>query len=147
MIPPTRMRAISARGDSLRKKSMRSPSRTREALVRRGWRVFLNRGRNRRDNKLKTLREKSRRIRRVLEFGSKLRRRTVLTITGRDHGRGARVLRIDLVQSLVQVRRTRNGQRHKKGEQNTNPNASTRLHLPPRFHRGELARKKFLPVS
>ena len=101
MIPPTRMRAISARGDSLRKKSMRSPSRTREALVRRGWRVFLNRGRNRRDNELKTFREKSRRIRRILEFGNKLRRRAVLAITGRDHGRGARVLRINLVQFFV----------------------------------------------
>ena len=147
MIPPTRMRAISARGDSLRKKLMRSPSRTREALVSRGRRVFLNRRRNRRDNKLKTFREKSRRIRRVLEFGSKLRWRSVLAITGRDHGRGARVSRIDLVQFFVQLRRTGKGQRHQKGEQNTNPNASTRLHLPRRFHRGELARKKFLPVS
>ena len=83
---------------------MRSLSRTREALVSSGRRVFLNRRRNRRDNKLKTFREKSRRIRRVLEFGNKLRRRAVLTITGRDHGRGARMLRIDLVQSLVQPR-------------------------------------------
>jgi hypothetical protein len=147
MIPPTRMRAISARGDLLRKKSMRSPSRTREALVRRRRRVFLNRGRNRRDNELKAFREKSRRIRRVIGFGNKLRRRSVLAIAGRDHGRGACVLRIDLVQSLVQLRRTGKGQRHKKGEQNTNPDASTRLHLPPRFHRGDLARKKFLPVS
>jgi hypothetical protein len=104
MIPPTRMRAISARGDSLRKKLMRSLSRTREALVSSGRRVFLNRRRNRRDNKLKTFREKSRRIRRVLEFGNKLRRRSVLAIAGRDHGRGACVLRIDLVQSLVQPR-------------------------------------------
>ena len=53
--------------------------------------------------------------------------------------------RIELVQFFVQLRRTGNRQRHKKGEQNANPNASTRLHLPPRFHRGELARKKFLP--
>ena len=104
MIPPTRMRAISARGDSLRKKSMRSPSRTREASVRCRRGVFLDRGRNRRDNKLKMFREKSRRIRRVLEFGRKLRRRSVLAIAGRDHGRGACVLRIDLVQSLVQPR-------------------------------------------
>jgi hypothetical protein len=126
---------------------MRSPSRTREASVRRGRGVFLDRGRNRRDNELKTSREKSRRIRPVLEFGNKLRRRAVLTITGRDHGRGARVLRIDLVQFFVQLRRTSKGQRHNKGEQNTNPNASTRLHLPPRLHRGELARKKFLSVS
>src|SRR5438132_8781494 len=96
-----RMRAISARGDSLRKTSMRSPSRTREALVRRRRRVFLNRRRNSRDDELKTFREKSRRIRRVLEFGNKLRRRGVLAITGRDHGRSARVLRIDLVQFLV----------------------------------------------
>jgi len=115
--------------------------------VGRGRRVFLDRGRNRCDNELKTLREKSRRIWRILEFGNKLRRRAVLTITGRDYGRGARMLRIDLVQSLVQLRRTGKGQRHQKGEQNTNPNASTRLHLPRRFHRGELARKKFLPVS
>src|SRR6478736_3594684 len=126
---------------------MRSPSRTREASVRCRRGVFLDRGRNRRDNNLKTFREKSRRIRRVLEFGSKLRRRSVLEIAGRDHGRGACVLRIDLVQSLVQLRPTGKGQRHKKGEQNSNPNASTRLHLPPRFHRGELVRKEFLPVS
>jgi len=52
-----------------------------------------------------------------------------------------------LVQFFVQLRRTGQGQRHKKGDQNANPNASARLHLPPRFHRGELARKKFLPVS
>jgi hypothetical protein len=71
----------------------------------------------------------------------------MLAITGRDHGRGARVLRIDFVQFFVQPRRARQRQRHKKGEQNANPNASTRLHLPPRFHRGELARKKFLPVT
>ena len=81
---------------------MRSPSRTREASVRCRRGVFLDRGRNRRDNKLKTFREKSRRIRRVLEFGNKLRWRSVLAIAGRDHGRGACVLRIDLVQSLVQ---------------------------------------------
>jgi len=71
----------------------------------------------------------------------------MLAITGRDHGRGARVLRIDFVQFFVQPRRARQRQRHKKGEQNANPNASTRLHLLPRFHRGELARKKFLPVT
>jgi hypothetical protein len=147
MIPPTRMRAISARGDSLRKKSMRSPSRTREALVRRRRRVFLDRRRNRRDNKLKTFRKKSRRIRRVLQSGNKLRRRAVLAMTGCDHGRDARMLRIDLVQFFVQLRRTGKGQRHKKSEQNADPNASTRLHLPPRLHRGELARKKFLPVT
>src|SRR5436190_23810455 len=104
MIPPTRMRAISARGDLLRKKSIRSPSRTRETLVRRGRGVFLNRGRNRRDNELKTFREKSRRIRRILEFGNKLRRRGVLAITGCDQCGGACVSRIDLVQSLVQPR-------------------------------------------
>ncbi len=96
-----RMRAISARGDSLRKKSMRSPSQTREALVRCGGRVFLDRRRNRRDNKLKTFREKSRRIRRILKFRNKLRRCAVLAIARRDHGRGARVMRIDLVQFLV----------------------------------------------
>ena len=125
---------------------MRSRSRTREALVRRGRCVFLNRRTNRRDNVLKTFREKSRRIRRTLEFGNKLERSSVLTITRRDHGRGARVLRIDLVQSLVQLRRTGDGQRREKGDQNANPNASARLHLPPRLHPRELARKKFLPV-
>ena len=71
----------------------------------------------------------------------------MLAITGRDQRRGALVLGPGLVQFFVQLRRTGKGQRHKKGEQNTNPNASTGLHLPPRFHRGELARKKFLPVS
>jgi len=141
------MRAISAREDSLRKKSMRSPSRTREALVRRGRRVFLNRGRNRRDNELKLLRQKRRRIRCILAVGNKLRRRSVLAITGSDHGCGALVMGPGLVQFFVQLRRTGQRQRHKKGEQNANPNASTRLHLPPRFHRGELPRKKFLPVS
>ena len=80
---------------------MRSPSRTREALVGRGRGVFLNRGRNRRDNELKTFREKRRRIRRVLEFRNKLRRRAVLAITGRDYRRGALVLRVDLVQFFV----------------------------------------------
>src|SRR5438552_532593 len=63
--------------------------------------VFLDRRRNRRDDELKTFREKSRRIRRVLEFGSKLNRRAVLAITRRDHGRGAFVMRADLVQFFV----------------------------------------------
>jgi hypothetical protein len=71
----------------------------------------------------------------------------MLAIAGRDHGRGACVLRIDLMQFFVQLRRTGKRQRDKKSEQNAYPNASTRFHLPPRFHRGELARKKFLPVS
>jgi hypothetical protein len=70
----------------------------------------------------------------------------VLAITGRDQRRRALMIGPGLVQFFVQPRRTGNRQRHKKGEQNANPNASTRLHLPPRFHRGELARKKFLPV-
>ena len=69
----------------------------------------------------------------------------MLAITGRDQRCGALVMGPGLVQFFVQLRRTGKGQRHQKGEQNTNPNASTRLHLPPRFHRGELARKKFLP--
>ena len=146
MIPPTRMRAISARGDSLRKKSMRSPSRTREASVRCRRGVFLDRGRNRRDNKLKTLRQKRRPHRKIIAFRNGRRRRAVLAITGRDQRRGALVMGPGLVQFFVQLRRTGKGQRHQKGEQNANPNASTRLHLPPRFHRGELARKKFLPV-
>src|SRR6476619_7700065 len=106
---------------------MRSPSRTREASVRCRRCVFLDRGRNRRDNKLKTFREKSRGIRRVLEFGRKLRRRSVLAIAGRDHGRGACVLRIDLMQFFVQLRRTGKRQRYKKSEQNAYPNASTRF--------------------
>src|SRR5439155_23621971 len=126
---------------------MRSPSRTREALVRRGRCVFLNRGRNRRDDELKTLRQKRRRIWCILEFGNKLWRRGVLAITGCDQCGGACVLRIDLVQSLVQPRCTSKRQRHKKGEQNANPNASIRLHLPPSFHSGGLVRKNLLPVS
>src|SRR5207302_9864668 len=56
-------------------------------------------------------------------------------------------MRPGLVQFFVELRRTGQDQRHKKGQQNANPNASTRLHLPPRFRRGELARKKFLPVA
>ena len=71
----------------------------------------------------------------------------MLAITGRDQRCGALVMGPGLVQFFVQLRRTGQGQRHKKGDQNANPNASARLHLPPRFHRGELARKKFLPVS
>jgi hypothetical protein len=63
--------------------------------------VFLDRRRNRRDDKLKTFREKSRRIRRILEFGSELRRRAVLAIPGRDHGRSAFVMRANLVQLFV----------------------------------------------
>jgi len=56
-------------------------------------------------------------------------------------------MRTGLVQFFVQLRRTAQGQRHKKGKQNANPNASARLHLPPRLHRGELGRKKFLLVT
>ena len=126
---------------------MRSPSRTREALVRRGRGVFLNRGRNRRDNELKTLRQKRRRIWCILEFGNKLWRRRVLAFARRDDGRGALVLRIDLMQSLVQLRRAGDGQCCEKGDDNADANTGARLHLPPRFYRGELARKKFLPVS
>ena len=71
----------------------------------------------------------------------------MLAITGRDQRCSALVMGPGLVQFFVQPRRTGQRQGHKKGEQNANPNTSTRLHLPPRFHRGELARKKFLPVS
>jgi hypothetical protein len=56
-------------------------------------------------------------------------------------------MRPRFVQFFVQLRRTGQGQCRKKGEQNANLNASARLHLPPRFHRGELARKKFLPLT
>jgi len=63
--------------------------------------VFLDRRRNWCDNELKTPRQKRQRIWRVLELGNKLRRSGVLTITGRDNGRGACVLRIDLVQFFV----------------------------------------------
>ena len=70
----------------------------------------------------------------------------MLAITGRDQCRGALVMGPGLVQFFVQLRRTGKGQGHKKGEQNANPNASTRLHLSPRFCQGEFARKKFLPV-
>ena len=71
----------------------------------------------------------------------------MLAITGRDQRCSALVMRTGLVQFFVQPRRAGQRQRHKKGDQNANPNASARLHLPPRFHRGELARKKFLPVT
>src|SRR5438270_13136690 len=47
----------------------------------------------------------------------------------------------------MQPRRISKSQGHKKGEQNADANTSTRLHLPPRFHRGELARKKFLTIA
>src|SRR5437899_9977238 len=122
---------------------MRSPSRTREALARRGRGVFLNRGRNRRDNELKTLRQKRRRIWCILEFGNKLWRSAVLAITGRDHGRGAFVLRADLVQFFVQPRRTGDGQRCEKGDDNANANAGARLHASRRFSRCETLRKFF----
>jgi hypothetical protein len=105
--------------------------------------VFLDRRRNRRDNELKTFREKSRRIRRVLEFGNKRRRRGVLAITGRDHGRGAFVMRTGLVQFFVQRRRTGDGQRREKGNDNTNANPGARLHVSRRFSRCETLRKFF----
>src|SRR6266513_344292 len=96
---------------------MRSPSRTREASVRRGRGVFLNRGRNRRDNELKTLRQKRRRNRKIIAFRSDRRRRAVLAITGRDQRCSALVMGPGLVQFFVQLRRTGKGQRHQKGEQ------------------------------
>ena len=71
----------------------------------------------------------------------------MLAITGRDQRCGALVIGPGLVQFFVQLRRTGQGQRHKKGEQNANSNVGARLHLPPRLHRGELARKRFLPVT
>jgi hypothetical protein len=53
----------------------------------------------------------------------------MLATAGRDYGRGACVLRIDLMQFFVQLRPTGKRQRHKKGEQNANPNASAPLHF------------------
>jgi hypothetical protein len=69
----------------------------------------------------------------------------VLAITGRDHGRGARVLRIDLVQSLVQLRRTGDGQRREKGDDDANANAGARFHASGRFSRCQTLRKFFEP--
>ena len=64
----------------------------------------------------------------MLEFGNELRRRAVLAITRRDHGRGALVPRIDLVQSLVQPRRTGDGQRREEGDDDSNADEGARLH-------------------
>ena len=52
----------------------------------------------------------------------------MLAITGGDQGCSTLVMRSGLVQFFVQLRRTGQRQRHKKGEQNANPNASARLH-------------------
>lgn len=57
----------------------------------------------------------------------------MLAFARRDHGRGALVLRIDLVQSLVQARRASNGQRREKGDDNANANAGAGLHASRRF--------------
>ena len=95
--------------------------------------MFLDRGRNRRDNELKTLRQKRRRIGRILEFGNKLRRRSVLAITGRDQRCNALVMRAGLVQFFVQPRRAGQRQRCEETNQNAKADAGARLHASRRF--------------
>ena len=65
----------------------------------------------------------------------------MLAITGRDHGCGARVLRIDLVQSFVQLRRAGDGQRREESDDNSDANEGAQLHASMRFSRCETMRK------
>ena len=69
----------------------------------------------------------------------------MLAITGRDHGRGALVMRTGLMQFFVQPRRTCDGQCREKGDDNADANTGARLHASRRFSRCETLRKFFEP--
>ena len=69
----------------------------------------------------------------------------MLAITRRDDGRGALVLRIDLMQSLVQLRRAGDGQRREKGDDHSDADPGARLHAGKRTSRCETLRKLFEP--
>lgn len=117
-------------------------------VLRRDWRrVFLDGRRNSRNNRLESLWKKGRRVRRVLELGRGLRRSAMLAMTPRQNGRSALMLRIDFVQSHMQLRRACKRQGNEQSEKNSHANTRPRFHCRPRLYRSCFMRKVFFPIS